>query len=82
MGEPMTDPDYLAQHGDFGSLDREERMAWWRSRGAEARAGGITHIRMSVDNADNPTMALLEGWIERPADEGEPRWQMVPRTTP
>ena len=50
--------------------------------GAEARAGGSTHIRMSVDNADNPTMALLEGWIDRPADEGEPRWQMVPRTTP
>lgn len=69
------EPDYLAQTAE--PMTPDERREWFRSRAREAGAQGCVHGRMSVDDAENPTMALVEAWKVRPSDEGEPRWQMV-----
>lgn len=71
------EPEYLRQHGGFSELTPDERWAWFDSCAVEARAEGATFFRASVDNAENPTMALVEGWKKQPRDQGPIRWQMT-----
>ena len=73
------EPDYLRQTAEWAGMDANQRDAWWRETFEEMKAIGCTWMRRSVDS-DEPTMALCEGWKERPADEGPIRWQMTDRT--
>lgn len=72
----MTDPIYLAQNGDFEELTPDQRRAWFRACAAEAKAAGATLCRATV--SDDDAVALFEGWLTPPADQGKPRWQMSP----
>ena len=65
----MTGPSYIAQVQQNPNLHR----AWWGKREAEARAEGCTFFRYSYD-ADDDSIALIEGWRERPADQGPLRF--------
>lgn len=73
----MTDnrPDFIAQNAE--PMTRDERRQWFRERAAEMRREGATWLQMSVDNADAPTVALVEGWRERPANQPRPRFQFT-----
>lgn len=73
----MTEPEpfYIAQTAE--KMTGDERYSWFARRTAEAKHEGAKWCRMSVDDADRPTMCLFEAWRERPADEGEPRWQFT-----
>ena len=68
----MAEPVYLAQTGE--TRIGKERNDWISSRVAEARKTGCTWGRVTLDEERN--LLLYEGWLERPKDEGEPRWQM------
>ena len=69
------EPVYIAQTAE--PMSRDERRAWFQARGDDAREKGATWLRFSVDDAEKPTMALVEGWLKRPDDEGPQRWQMT-----
>ena len=71
------EPEYLAQTADFADRTPDERRQWFQMRAGDAHRKGMTWLRFTVDHADNPTMALVEGWIVQPEDDGEPRWQMT-----
>ena len=76
----MTDaatPDYIAQTAE--PMTQDERFEWMRARTKEATAEGMTHGRFTL-HPTIPNLLLVEAWKERPADEGEPRWQMGPTT--
>lgn len=68
----MSEPEYLAQTGE--PMTWEERNAWILARRAEAKARGCTFGRIST-HPDNRDLLLIEGWKERPDDQGEPRFQ-------
>jgi hypothetical protein len=68
-----VEPEYLAQTAETSGGD--ERQVWIRFRADEARSRGITFFRAAYDDKQN--LLLLEGWKERPEDQGEPRWQMT-----
>lgn len=70
--EPV-EPEYLAQSGE--PLTDAEQSAWFQRRRQEAEAEGATHLRYSV-HPEIPNLRLIEGWAARPANEGEPRWQL------
>jgi hypothetical protein len=69
----IQDPDYIAQ------VERRPELhdAWWKARSLEAREQGCTLIRASYMQDRWKHLALLEGWKVPPANQGEPRWQMV-----
>lgn len=69
------EPDYIAQTA--ARLSPRERMQWFSDRADEARERGCGWLRFSVDDAGEPTRALVEGWNAQPDEEGEPRWQLV-----
>ena len=71
------EPDYLRQTAEFGDLSQLERDAWWLECLEEAKARGCTFMRRSIDDVDNPTMALVEAWRVQPNDQGAIRWQMT-----
>ena len=73
----MSEPQYIRQHGSFASLTPDERRAWFQEAINEAGSERCTFVRASVDDAETPTMALLEGWAVQPADQGAPRWQLT-----
>ena len=51
---------------------------WMRQRLEEAQAQGGTWVRFTVpDDEDLPTALLIEVWLERPEDQGAPRWLQV-----
>jgi hypothetical protein len=73
----MSEPNYLRQHGAFADLTPDERWNWFQAAAAEAKGEGITWARYSVDDNENPTRALVEGWKVQPDDQGPIRWQMT-----
>lgn len=78
MDKEKTEPFYIKQHGSFGSLTPQERREWFASCAKEASEEGGKLKRFSVDDADNPTMGLVESWEEKWVDDqGEPRWQLT-----
>ena len=68
----MTEPTYIAQTAE--PMTREERVNWIRSRIPDAREQGAMWWRAMVSDEG---WTLFEAWPERPADEGEPRWQVA-----
>lgn len=71
----MTEPSYIAQTAE--PMEADARRGWIRRAAQEAREKGITFMRVTVDDALNPKITLLEGWESPPDDQGEPRWQMT-----
>lgn len=64
----MTEPDYIAQTAE-PKTDKQRRK-WFD----EALKRRLTWARKSAHPTQNAL--LFEAWAERPADEGEPRWQL------
>ena len=80
MTEPCTpEPFFVAQTAEPGHLKTTDAMReWMRQRLEEAQAQGGTWVRFTVpDDEDLPTALLIEVWLERPEDQGAPRWLQV-----
>ena len=71
----MSDPDFVAQTAE--PMTRDERLAWFQERNREFKERGATWAQYSVDDADNPKIALFEGWLVRPKEQPAPHFQMM-----
>lgn len=73
----MAEPDYIAQTFEEKHLiDPKSARRWFIRQGQISHAQGCTWPRMTVN--EDQTGLLFEAWIERPKDQGEPRWQLSP----
>ena len=75
--ETAGEPFYVVQHSEAAKLSGEGLLEWFRECAVEARKEGAVLLRYSVDDAEAPTMALVEGWRKRPSDQGPIRWQLT-----
>lgn len=73
----MGEPEFLAQSGE--PMSSEERLIWLEAQAAAGRAAGATFFRASIHPGISD-LILMEGWIVRPDEQGEPRWQMEAKT--
>ncbi len=71
----MIEPDYLAQTGEIKKPGGEEARAWILARKDEMREKQIGHARVSWSPEHG--LILIEGWIAKPYDEGDPRFQLT-----
>lgn len=60
----MTMPDLRAQSNE--PMNGEQARQWFSDAGASLRSQGADTVRYAVDDVDNPTMFLVEGWSKRP----------------
>ena len=70
----MAELIYLRQSAERRTPS--ERSAWFQACADEARRKGCQWLRFSV-LPDNDNLTLVEGWDERPASEGDQRWQLT-----
>lgn len=69
------EPEYVAQTAEEKTAS--EKRAWFMTRAREASAEkGCTWFRYAQHTSD-PDLILIEGWVERPENEGALRWSMV-----
>lgn len=68
------EPDFIFQTAE--EMTPEQRMEWLRLHSGEANDLGATFHRATV-HPKIKHLTLLESWIVRPEDQGDPRWQMV-----
>ena len=68
-------PDFAAQNGE--PMTGKERQKWFQARAAEMKDQGATWLQMAVDDADNPTITLIEGWRQRPTKQPAPLFLMT-----
>lgn len=68
----MIEPFYIRQ----SVVVADERMAFFTACDQEARSAGALWVRYSVNQAV-PDLCLVEGWTERPDDEGAPRFGVM-----
>lgn len=66
------EPDYIAQTYQ----NHLTHMSWYNLRKREAQREGCTFFRYSYHPQDI-WIALIEGWKKQPADQGEPRFQII-----
>lgn len=78
--DTMTKPEYLRQTAE--RMTTAERRQWFQTCNDEAKDEGITWMRFSVDDANNPKIALVEGWNVQPEEEGPIRFQLTYATEP
>lgn len=71
--EPV-EPDFISQNADL--TVEAEQHAWFQREAEEYRGRGATHFRFSTDTT-TPNLCLVEAWKKRPANEGDPRWQLT-----
>lgn len=71
----MAEPIYIRQTGDIDITDHEACRAWFRECGIDATAAGASWFRYSVH--ETLPLLLIEGWEDRPLDQGVPRWSLV-----
>ncbi len=67
------EPDYLEQKGDVKSMIDGE--SWVDAQWEEATKMGCTCMRISI-HPDINNVWLVEGWNEKPKEEGPPRFRM------
>ena len=77
----MSEPDFIAQTAELKTPDEQRRWSHFRIK--EMHQLGVTFARCSIktdktllpngDRIDNEII-LVEGWLEQPADQGEPRF--------
>lgn len=82
----MSEPEFVSQTSDPDSCATPRQ--WFSEMGAEASVeSGCTFFRFSLLPApmagkaaakEKPkiTALLIEGWVNRPIDQGDPRWQL------
>ena len=74
----MTKPDYHAQCEAPGEV--HERRAWFDKVGQVFRSRGAVWLRQAIVPRLAPAgrdMLVLDGWNDRPEDEGEPSVDMT-----
>lgn len=67
----MTEPFYVRQSHE---ITTETAREWLDNCCEEARQEGANFLRVTFDNANDPKAGIVEGWKEKPDDQGEPRW--------
>lgn len=70
-------PDFVAQSAEL--MTGNQRREWFQARAVEFKEQGATWLQFSVDDADNPKIALIEGWRARPKVQPAPHFQMTAR---
>lgn len=73
----MSEPFYVRQNGEFSNLTPGQRRSWFKGVAQEAKEEGATICRASVDDENQPTMGLVEGWKEHPKEQGPIRWALM-----
>ncbi|MBR1150117.1 hypothetical protein [Bradyrhizobium sp. JYMT SZCCT0428] len=68
----MSEPVFIRQK--TGLVTSDERRRWLECCVDEAHEAGATFLRCS-HHPEQPDTLLLEGWQDRPDDQGEPRFQ-------
>lgn len=66
-----AEPDFIRQ---TVIADDEAKCVWFQERGLEFTVQGAVWHRASY-HPDNFDLILYEGWKEKPADEGAPRFR-------
>lgn len=75
------EPIFIRQTFDIERMASPlSRRIWIEETAAEARASGVSFLRVTITDDDESGL-LLEGWRERPEDQGFPRWN-IPKTQP
>lgn len=69
----MTEPTFIAEAKASDHKSGVELKQWVNRQLEQARAKGCQHIRATNDPASIGHV-LLEAWLTKPADEGQPRW--------
>jgi len=66
----MSEPLFIAR----GTMtdDPADSRQWFREQTQEAHTSGCGWIRGSYD--EDRRLLLLEGWVDRPDEEGQQRW--------
>ena len=70
----MSEPEFIAQTAE--PMAKDEIQVWITAQVEAGRAQGATFFRAAT-HPDITGLFLVEGWNERPNDQGEPRFQMV-----
>lgn len=60
----MTMPDLCAQSAE--PMNAEQARQWFSDAAASLRGQGADTVRYAVNDADNPTIFLVEGWRQCP----------------
>lgn len=70
-------PDLCAQSAE--PMNGEQARQWFSDAANSLRAQGADTVRYAVDDSDNPTMFLVEGWYQCPdwSKTPEPNFLMV-----
>lgn len=68
----MSKPRFAVQ--TCAKLTDEERQAWFVQRVEDLRQRGANHTRITVDSTDNPTILLVEGWVDFPDEWPAPKF--------
>jgi hypothetical protein len=66
----MNNPDYSVRLAE--PMSDDELRQWFADTRADLAARGAVEFRFAVDDVEEPTMALVEGWLKRPD------WNAVP----
>ena len=70
-----VEPGFIVQTDTV--LTTAERRVWFQERAREARRQGFIWMRHSINPDVDPVLTLVEGWKERPKEQGAIRWQLV-----
>ena len=70
----MSEPEYIRGTGE--PMTATETRAWFRAAADEARSEGAPFLRFS-HHPVNTSILLVEGWVARPDDMGDPRFALT-----
>ncbi len=65
----MEEPEFISQTAE--PMTPQQKREWCRQQAEDATTKGATWHRWSEDN----NVVLYEGWLVRPVDQGQPRFQ-------
>jgi len=71
---PSAEPFFVAQTVE--PMTSEQRVAWREAQAKAAGEAGATFCR-AARHPQHTNVLLLEGWVERPEDQGAPRFQLT-----
>lgn len=69
------EPEFLSQSAE--PMTPGQQREWFSMQAFHASERGATFHRYS-HHQEKPDLILYEGWKQRPEDQGDPRWQLVP----
>lgn len=77
MADPFPqdmEPDFIMQAAELTTW--VERSDWFLKGMRDMKKDDVTFVRCSL-HPDQSHICLLEGWLIKPKDQGEPRFQMT-----